>query len=94
MRPELVHSKSKPHMNEKGVANLCAQVKYAQDVASSRNSSGFLGLCRALQHEDDQAFPGEGTAHSWLFMYRQEKKQRTGDKVIVVVVVVAKEVDV
>ena len=44
-----------------------------QDVASSRNRSGFLGLCRAVQHQDDQELPGGGTAHSWLFMYRQEK---------------------
>ena len=74
MRPELVHSKSKPHMNEKGVANLCAQVKYAQDVASSRTVRDFLGLCRAVQHENDQELSSEGTANSWLFMYRQEKK--------------------
>ena len=74
MRPELVHSKSKPHMNEKGVANLCAQVKYAQDVASSQTVRDFLGLCRAVQHENDQELSSEGTANSWLFMYRQEKK--------------------
>ena len=62
---------------------------------SSWNRSGFLGLCRATQHQDDQETPPVGgTAHSLLFNYRQEKTQRTGDKVSVVVVVVAKEVDV
>ena len=75
MRPEFVRNKSKPHMNEKGVAYLCARVQCAQDVASSRNRSGFLGLYRTVQHRDDQELPGEGTEHSWLFMYRQEKKR-------------------
>ena len=62
-------------MDEKGVADLCARVQCAQDVASSRNESGFLGLCRAVQHQDDQKLPGEGTEHSWLIMSRQGKKR-------------------
>ena len=63
MRSEFVRNKSKPHMNEKGVANLCAQVKYAQDVASSRTVRFLGGLCRVVQHENDQELSSEGTAN-------------------------------
>ena len=62
-------------MDEKGVADLCARVQGSQDVASSRNQSGFLGLYRAVQHQDDQQLPGNGTEHSWLIMCRQGKKR-------------------
>ena len=57
---------------------------------SSRNRSGFLGLCRAVQHQDDQEPPPVGAQliHGCLCVVK------TGDKVIVVVVVVAREVDV
>ena len=62
MRPEFVHSISKLHMIDAGIAFRCVQVKYAQDVASSKISSGFLGLCEDVQHENDQELPSEGTA--------------------------------
>ena len=32
LRPEFIHSKSKPHMKEQVVANVCARVKYAEGV--------------------------------------------------------------
>ena len=61
-------------MNEEGVAYRCAQVNYAQDVASSRNSSGFLGLCGAVQHENDQELPSEGTAKI-MVVYVSSRKE-------------------
>ena len=62
---------------------------------SSRNRSGFLGLCRAVQHHYDQESPPMGAQliHVCLCIVKK-KKARHRDKVIVVVVVVAKEVDV
>ena len=49
-------------MIDAGIAFRCAQVKYAQDVASSIVSSGFLGLREEVQHENDQELPSEETA--------------------------------
>ena len=61
---------------------------------SSWNRLGFLGLCRAIQHQDDQETPPVGAQLIHCGLCIVKKTQRTGDKVIVVVVVVAKEVDV
>ena len=41
MRPEFIHSISKLHMIDAGIAFRCVQVKYAQDVASQRSVRVF-----------------------------------------------------
>ena len=56
-----------------------------QDVVSSRNRAGYLGLGRAIQHKDDQETPptkwGAQLIHCFFFV---KKTERPGGKVIVV----------
>ena len=46
-----------------------------QDVVSSWNRSGFLGLCRAIQHQDDQETPPVGAQliHCCLFIVKKKR---------------------
>ena len=49
-----------------------------QDVVSSRNRAGYLGLGRAIQHKDDQETPPTKWGHSsFTVVYLSYKQNRS-----------------
>ena len=49
-----------------------------QDVVSSRNRAGYLGLGRAIQHKDDQETPPTKWGRSsFTVVYLSSKKKRS-----------------